>query len=71
MNSCLLNITCDHCGKSLVEDDIRYMYSIKVDSEGRFIEIVRGMLHESLHFCCDTCMFNRSRGTINYNDGGI
>lgn len=40
------------------------MYSIKVDSRGRTVEVARGVLLDALHYCGNTCVFERKQGLI-------
>lgn len=57
-------ISCDHCGKVILQDDIGNMYSIKVNSMVCSIEVSHGLLHDALHYCCDKCMFDRGKGLV-------
>lgn len=57
-------ISCDHCRKVILIADIGDMYSVRVDSRGYSVEVARGVMDDALHYCCETCMFERRQGVI-------
>jgi len=61
----LEQVVCDNCGNEISHEDIYNVYSIKVDSQGYSVRISRGILQDALHYCCNACMFGRSKGAIN------